>query len=202
LIVTDSVLSLVGRTPCVPIQVPIADATRPVWLKLEGFNPTGTVFDRIAATAQISGAPHVVGDGPLAASLALVASTNKLPMTITQPVPELFAAMARAFGALDAEQEQKQTQSSGFTLNVDRVFDEIRSEIRKELGDQVRILIPALPPEPAEADFATQRLLAAMGVLIDARSAAVVRQAAELPGSDPVAVICLADGALDLDGTL
>jgi hypothetical protein len=182
--------------------VPVADAARTVWLKLEGFNPTGTIFDRIAAAARISGIPHVVGDGPLAASLALVTSTIGLPMTITKPVPELFAAMARAFGAQDAEQEPNQGQSEGFTLNVDLVFDEIRSEIRAELGDQVRILIPVLPPEPAEADFATQRLLAAMGVLVDARSATVVRRAAELPGSDPVAVVCLADGALDKEGAL
>jgi hypothetical protein len=167
-------------------------------LKLEGYNPTGTIFDRIAATARISGNPHVVDDGPLAASFALVTSTTGLPMTITQPTPALFGAMARALGAQDAEQEQ----SSGFMLNIDRVFGEIRSEIQAELGDQVRILIPVLPPTPANpaSDFATQRLLAAMGILVDARSAAVVRQAAELPGSDPVAVVCLADGAIDQDG--
>jgi cysteine synthase len=198
--ITDSVLSLVGRTPCVPIQIPVAGTARPVWLKLEGFNPTGTIFDRIAATAQISGPPHVVDDGPLAASLALVTSTIGLSMTITQPAPALFGAMARALGAQDAEHEQ----SSGFTLNIDRVFDEIRAEIQTELSDRVRILIPVLPPAPANpaTDFTTQRLLAAMGVLVDARSAAVVRQAAELPGNDPVAVVCLADGAIDQDGAL
>lgn len=192
----DSMLSLVGRTPCVRTVV----GERELALKLEGFNPTGTIFDRVVAHGRItSPRPHLTDAGPLAASLAMLASTMRIPFTYSESRPTLFGSMAEAFGAEQVEA----APDSGFELNLDAVRTELYEEIVADLGVPVRMLMPALPNvAEAEHDLEMRQLLGSKGILIDARSAAVVRQALTLPCDDLIAVVCLADGALDQDGTL
>ncbi|AHH94704.1 hypothetical protein [Kutzneria albida] len=194
----DSVLSLVGDTPCVRVRL----EGRELALKLEGFNPTGTLFDRVAAHGRItSPRPHVCDGGPLAASLALLVGTMRIPLTYHESRPTVFGAMASALGAEPGEA----VASGGFELDLPAVHAELREEVAEELGEQVRVLVPALPglePDVLPADLEMRTLLGSRGILVDARSAAVVRQALSLPGNELIAVVCLADGALDQDGLL
>ncbi|MFI9385971.1 hypothetical protein [Kutzneria sp. NPDC052558] len=190
----DSVLSLVGRTPCVRITI----EGREIALKLEGFNPTGTLYDRVAAHAKItSPRPHVQDGGPLAASLAMLTATMHIPLSYNETEPTLFGAIASAFGAESTEP----APSSGYRLDVDAVHAELRTELDHELDEEFRLLVPELFG-PATVDLEMRTQLGHQGVLVDARSAAVVRQALALPTEELVVVVCLADGALDQDGTL
>src|SRR6185295_5682430 len=75
--ITRSILKLIGNTPTIPYP------DRPgVYLKLEGFNPTGSIADRLLLGATIDGADiHVVADGPTCASAALLGVVLAHPVT-------------------------------------------------------------------------------------------------------------------------
>ena len=45
----DSIVSLIGQTPVVKLNRVVPEGSAEVWVKLESFNPGGSVKDRIAA---------------------------------------------------------------------------------------------------------------------------------------------------------
>src|SRR6266536_2077182 len=93
-----SILRLIGDTPTIPYP------DRPgTYLKLEGFNPTGSIADRLLAWATLDGAEiHVVGDGPTCASTALLGVVLAHPVTFHCAEASPFLLIAEAFGARPA----------------------------------------------------------------------------------------------------
>lgn len=68
----DSVLSLIGKTPLVRICNLVPDSCAEVWAKLEGFNPGGSVKDRIA----LSMIETAERDGTLKKGMVIIEPTS------------------------------------------------------------------------------------------------------------------------------
>lgn len=89
------ILSLIGNTPLVRVNHLVKDGDAEVWAKLEGFNPGGSVKDRIALamieSAERSGALKPGGtiieptSGNTGIGLAMVASIKGYKLILTMP---------------------------------------------------------------------------------------------------------------------
>src|SRR4051794_33747823 len=75
--IAHSVLNLIGDTPTIPCP-----GQPGLYLKLEGFNPTGSIADRLLLDATVEGAEiHVVGSGQVCAAAALLGAVLGLGVT-------------------------------------------------------------------------------------------------------------------------
>ncbi len=177
--IASSMLLLIGDTPTIPYP------GRPgIYLKLESFNPTWTIADRLIVNVTVGGASiHFAGAPEICAAAALLGCTLQLPVTFDPSRLSASLLMAESLGA---------TQAAGHetTLMVDP-FAALRmlvTEIRSEVPDVSMVLLPADSPLACEADLiedvriawcesvddggAELRRLSRAGVFIDPPSAA------------------------------
>jgi cysteine synthase A len=107
----DNILSLIGNTPLVRINAMTSAGSAEVWAKLEGFNPGGSVKDRIALfmveTAEKEGSLKKGGviveptSGNTGIGLAMVAAVKGYRLILTMPETMSMERrqMFQAFGA-------------------------------------------------------------------------------------------------------
>ena len=207
--IARSILKLIGDTPTIPYP----DRTG-IYLKLEGFNPTGSIADRLLLSATMDGAAiHVVGDGPTCASTALLGVVLAHPVTFQSAEPSPFLLIARAFGARPATDRLT-------TIRFDpaEALAGLVHEIAAELPDVGTIVLPTTcplrcdigqiggvsiewvaPRGSSESGDDEHRRLARRGILID-RLFAGCALAINAPSDATIVVVALADGALDYVG--
>jgi hypothetical protein len=208
--VARSILKLICDTPTIPYP------DRPgVYLKLEGFNPTGSTADRLLAHATLDGPEiHVVGDAPTCASAAMLGVVLDHPVTFHCADASPFTLIAGAFGARPAADRLATIRFD----TADALTGLVR-EIAAEVPGVGTIVLPATcplrcavdeidgvkvlwagPSDPAVGE-AEHRRLARRGVLIDRLSAACMAAPSLAAGdrseSEITVVVALADGALD-----
>lgn len=106
-----SILSLIGNTPLVRINKMVSVGSAGIWVKLEGFNPGGSVKDRIALsmieTAEREGRLKAGGaiveptSGNTGIGLAMVAAVKGYRLILTMPETMSMERrqMLQAFGA-------------------------------------------------------------------------------------------------------
>jgi cysteine synthase A len=107
----DNILSLIGNTPLVRINRMVSDSSSEIWAKLEGFNPGGSVKDRIALsmieTAEREGKLKAGGtiieptSGNTGIGLAMVAAVKgyRLILTMSETMSLERRQLLQAFGA-------------------------------------------------------------------------------------------------------
>jgi hypothetical protein len=202
--VARSILKLIGDTPTIPYP------GRPgVYLKLEGFNPTGSIADRLLAWATVDGAEiHVVGDGPTCASTSLLGVVLAHPVTFHCADASPFLLIAEAFGARPAAD-----RLSTIHFETAEALAGLAREIATDVPDVATIVLPAtcslrcavdeidgvriqwVAPRPSDDGDAECRRLARHGVMIDRLSASCVA-AVDPSEAGTTVVVALADGAL------
>jgi hypothetical protein len=203
--IARSILKLIGDTPTIPYP------DRPgVYLKLEGFNPTGSIADRLLAWATVDGAEiHVVGDGPTCASTALLGVVLAHPVTYQCADASPFLLIAGAFGARPTAD-----RLTTIHFNTAEALAGLVREIVAEVPDVGAIILPATCPLRCAVDEidgvriqwvaprlsddlgdGEHRRLARYGIMIDRLSAACVA-AVDTSESGTAVVVALADGAL------
>ncbi len=106
-----NILGLIGNTPLVRINRMVSDKSAEIWAKLEGFNPGGSVKDRIALsmieTAEREGKLKPRGtiieptSGNTGIGLAMVAATKgyRLILTMSETMSLERRQLLQAFGA-------------------------------------------------------------------------------------------------------
>lgn len=106
-----NILSLIGNTPLVKINRMVSESSAEIWAKLEGFNPGGSVKDRIALsmieTAEKEGKLKKGGtvieptSGNTGIGLAMVASVKGYRLILTMPETMSIERrqLLQAFGA-------------------------------------------------------------------------------------------------------
>lgn len=106
-----NIINLIGNTPIVKIQRLVPDGSAEIWAKLEGFNPGGSVKDRIALSmierAEADGILKPNGiiveptSGNTGIGLAMVAAVKgyKLILTMPETMSMERRQMLSAFGA-------------------------------------------------------------------------------------------------------
>lgn len=106
-----NILSLIGNTPLVKINRMVSDNSAEIWAKLEGFNPGGSVKDRIALsmieTAENEGRLKKGGtiveptSGNTGIGLAMVAAVKgyRLILTMSETMSMERRQLLQAFGA-------------------------------------------------------------------------------------------------------
>lgn len=200
--ISGSVLSLVGDTPTIPYP------GRPGrYLKLESFNPTWTIADRLMLNATVDGsAIHFAGEPEVCASAALLGCALQLPVTFeaTRPSPSLL--IARALGG-----HEVQSAESTLRISPAAAMKMLVEEIRAEIAAVSAVIIAADSPlrcaideidgisiiwaQRADDDGGEQHRLARAGVFIDPGSAACFAACtATMPG--PVVAVAAGGGAL------
>lgn len=206
--VVDSLFSLIGNTPCIP------DPERGgLYLKLEGFNPTGTIADRLLLDATVRGA-HVslVGSAAECASAAMLAVALRLPATVScRSEPNELVWLARAFGA-------RVSDACASTIEFDRqaALRALARELAEEIPDVQEIVLPASSPlhcavtdgdgigirwvAPIGDRRSAQLKLARIGILVDADTAACREMLPACPERVTV-LVAQADGALEAGAT-
>lgn len=107
----SNILSLIGNTPLVKINRMVSDNNAEIWAKLEGFNPGGSVKDRIALsmieTAENEGRLKKGGtiveptSGNTGIGLAMVAAVKgyRLILTMSETMSMERRQLLQAFGA-------------------------------------------------------------------------------------------------------
>jgi len=107
----ENILSLIGNTPLVRINRMVSDSSAEIWAKLEGFNPGGSVKDRIALsmieTAEREGKLKPGGtiiestSGNTGIGLAIVAAVKGCGLILTMPETMSLERrqLLQAFGA-------------------------------------------------------------------------------------------------------
>lgn len=112
--VLESIVEAVGHTPLFQVGFSAPRASRGVYLKHEGFNPSGSIYDRSAvalyrhAHAQGCSIPlEGSGYAPFCASLALVGVSMQHPVYVDpdDSSPINAAKIARALGARSLQDE-------------------------------------------------------------------------------------------------
>ena len=203
----DSLLALIGDTPCIPL--PPALGVSHVYLKLEGFNPTGTIYDRLILFSTFQGQDLLVtGSGAMCAAVALAGSVLQMPVTFQNEDQGLFAQMAEALGARRAS-----CVTQNICFDAVAMIHDLIAEIQQEVPHVSTVCIPALPLLPTHLqESASVRLqwipptgsapvmlsaLARLGVLIDPQSASGVEQACSME-HEVIVVVCAIDGAMAL----
>jgi len=201
-----SVLSLVGDTPTIPYP------GRPgLYLKLESFNPTWTVADRLMLNATVDGSEiRFAGEPEVCASAALLGCALQLPVTFAAARPSPSLLIAHALGG-------KEVQSVESTLRISPMaaMKMLVEEIRAEVAALSAILVPADSPlqcaveeidgisivwaQQADDAGSEHHRLARAGIFIDPGSAACFA-AFTATARGPVVAVATGGGALACAG--
>lgn len=206
--VVDSLSALIGDTPCIPL--PPALKASHIYLKLEGFNPTGSIYDRFVLHSTLQG-QHIAiaGNGAICASAALVGSILQVPVLFDPQDASLSVNMAEGLGAARAVDIVQNIQ-----FDVAAALSGLIDEIKSEVPDVSVVLIPELPMLPIQTneikDIRIQWIppmssfppecseLSQRGILIDAQSAYGVQLARAIQ-KEVVVIVCAIDGAIALE---
>jgi hypothetical protein len=224
--IVDSVLGLVGNTGVAALD---AGGRPDVLVKLDGDNPSGSIFDRLLTSAVfVGGAVAVRQHDVLAAALALATGSLGLPLTLFTDSPASNSArMAAAFGAKVVPSTEREPMCAGVALEPEKALAALVEECALVRGHDkdLQVVIPPVVPfvdggpvrgEVAElasgsvwapmvrSDPAARQRLARHGLLVDALSATCVEWAVELAAQRPgttVVAVAACDGAIvpDLD---
>jgi hypothetical protein len=204
--VSDSILALIGSTPCVRLG-----RGSNLYLKLEGSNPTGSIADRLLLYAIVEGNEiHVQGDGPVCASAALLGAVLGLPASFECEEESPFLALAKAYGA-------RRVSSTPTTVRFD-VMSALRTligEIVDDIPSVSRIAFPATSPLRCETNVVFGRAitwldvcengreaherLGRVGLMVDSASAACLGQL-DVDAEELTVFVVSADGMLDYVG--
>lgn len=124
--IVENEIMLIGKTPLVIVA---SDPRHPVFVKLEGQNPTGSVYDRAATNCELRGPePHIHRNDALAAALAPMAGLVDLTLKfVAEDSLGAHAVMARAFGAEEVR------CSSSCELEVPIDWEAILADILREI---------------------------------------------------------------------
>lgn len=205
--IVDSISALIGDTPCIPLST--AFETSRVYLKLEGFNPTGSIYDRFILHATLQGQNiAITASSPVCASVALLGAVLQVPVIFDPQDSSRFTSMAEALGAARASDIPQNIQ-----FDTRAVLYSLIREIKSEVTDVKAILVPKLPLLPTQIDkvddvhiqwispsssFLPERSeLSQRGILIDEKSAYCVHIAKNMREGVTV-VVCAIDGAIAL----
>lgn|GEM_PF-4287355 len=205
--VIDSISALIGDTPCIPL--PLAFKAPHIYLKLEGFNPTGSIYDRFILYSVFQGQNIAIsGIGAICASAALLGSVLQVPVLFDPQDASLFVNMAEALGASRVADITQNIQFDTSTALLGLI-----REIKSEVPSVTLVLIPDLPLLPTHISEVEQvRIhwvsptsslplefseLSREGILLDVKSASSVQAARTIQGEVTV-VVCAIDGAIAL----
>jgi hypothetical protein len=141
--IADTVLMTIGHTPMVIVPGMTTRDGAPLMLKLEGNNPTGSIYDRAVLHSSLRGGGiHVHDNDALAASMSQLTTLIGVPTTYDSADGSVFAAMARALGAREAPARA----SDGFTLDIEGmlrgVLEEIATDLDSIVADHVTVVLP------------------------------------------------------------
>jgi hypothetical protein len=144
IVIIDSMLALVGNTRIVPLDTGGAGE---VLVKLEGDNPSGSVFDRLLTSAVFAGGRvQVRQHDQLAAAVALAAGSLELPLTLLTATPDSNAArLAATFGATVVPGALREPMCDGVELEPEKSLAALVEECAAARGPD-RSLVVVLPP--------------------------------------------------------
>jgi hypothetical protein len=144
IVIIDSMLALVGNTRVVPLD---AGGAGEVLVKLEGDNPSGSVFDRLLTSAVFAGGRvEIRQHDQLAAAMALAAGSLALPLTLHTATPGSNAArLAAAFGATVLPGGPREPMCNGVELEPEKSLAALVEECAAARGPD-RSLVVVLPP--------------------------------------------------------
>jgi hypothetical protein len=162
-VISDSILGLIGNTHVAALH----DNDVQVQVKLEGDNPSGSVFDRLLTSATFTGTHiQIRQHDQLAAAVALAAGALGLPLTLLTASPTSNAArMAAAFGATVEHSTQRGPGYHGIDLHIGKSLATLVQECAA-VGHPHRdrmLVLPAVYPLVTDPDITagtTQPVLA------------------------------------------
>jgi len=145
--IVDSVLGLVGNTGVAALD---AGGRPDLLVKLDGDNPSGSIFDRLLTSAVFVGVAVAVRQHDvLAAALALATGSLGLPLTLLTDSPASNSArMAAAFGAKIVPSTERELMCAGVALKPEKAPAALVEECVLVRGHDkyLQVVIPAGRP--------------------------------------------------------
>lgn len=122
--INNNILSTIGQTPCLEVS-----KDKNVYLKLENFNPTGSISDRLLFNCTIKGNYiSYSGSSMISASVSLIGTILEIPVYINPNSKDGFTKIASCLG-----ETQISNKRNNIIFNKKETIHSLVKEIKNDL---------------------------------------------------------------------